>query len=136
METVEEMAASGRLGLIEPEQAIKNLIKALGKGVLKVMSKMGISTVASYRGAQIFEAIGLAPEVVDEYFTGTTSKLGGAGLDTPAEETPRRLLPRRPDLRAHRPGPRGRRRVLPRPHQQARRRRPGPPRRGDRPPAR
>jgi glutamate synthase (NADPH/NADH) large chain len=90
MESVEEMAASGQLGLIEPEQAIKNLIKALGKGVLKVMSKMGISTVASYRGAQIFEAVGLAQDVVEEYFTGTTSKLGGVGLETLAEETARR----------------------------------------------
>jgi glutamate synthase (NADPH/NADH) large chain len=90
MESVEEMARSGHLGLIEPEQAIRNLIKALGKGVLKVMSKMGISTVASYRGAQIFEAIGLAEDVVDEYFTGTTSKLAGVGLDTLAEETARR----------------------------------------------
>ncbi len=54
-----------------PEKAVANLIKALGKGVLKVMSKMGISTVASYRGAQVFEAIGLSQELVDEYFTGT-----------------------------------------------------------------
>ena len=90
MESVEVMAAAGQLGLIEPEQAIKNLIKALGKGVLKVMSKMGISTVASYRGAQIFEAVGLAQDVIDEYFTGTVSKLGGVGLDTLAEETARR----------------------------------------------
>ncbi|NUR60630.1 MAG: glutamate synthase large subunit [Catenulispora sp.] len=90
MESVEVMAAGGQLGLIEPDQAIKNLIKALGKGVLKVMSKMGISTVASYRGAQIFEAIGLDQDVVDEYFTGTTSKLGGVGLETLAEETARR----------------------------------------------
>ncbi|MEY9908803.1 glutamate synthase (NADPH/NADH) large chain [Catenulispora sp. MAP12-49] len=90
MESVEEMAGSGHLGLIEPEQAIRNLIKALGKGVLKVMSKMGISTVASYRGAQIFEAIGLAQDVVDEYFTGTFSKIAGVGLDTLAEETARR----------------------------------------------
>ena len=64
----------------------RNLIKALGKGVLKVMSKMGISTVASYTGAQIFEAVGLATSVVDEYFTGTASRLGGVGLDVIAEE--------------------------------------------------
>ena len=57
------------------------LIKGLGKGVLKVMSKMGVSTVASYTGAQIFEAIGLGRDLVDEYFNGTTSKLGGVGLD-------------------------------------------------------
>ena len=60
---------------------MRNLVKALGKGVLKVMSKMGISTVASYRGAQVFEAVGLSPAVVDRYFTGTTSKLGGVDLD-------------------------------------------------------
>ena len=65
---------------------MRNLVKALGKGVLKVMSKMGVSTVASYTGAQIFEAVGLAPTVVDRYFTGTTSKLGGVGLDVIAEE--------------------------------------------------
>ena len=53
------------------------MVKALGKGVLKVMSKMGVSTVASYTGAQIFEALGLSQAVVDRYFTGTTSKLGG-----------------------------------------------------------
>ena len=63
------------------------MIKALGKGVLKVMSKMGISTIASYTGAQVFEAIGLAQEVVDEYFVGTTSRLGGIDLDVIAEET-------------------------------------------------
>ena len=64
--------------------------KALGKGVLKVMSKMGVSTVDSYRGAQIFEAIGLSQELVDKYFTGVTSKLGGIGIDVVAEETARR----------------------------------------------
>jgi glutamate synthase (NADPH) large chain len=58
----------------------------LGKGVLKVMSKMGVSTVASYTGAQIFEAIGLAQDLVDDYFTGTTSRLGGVGLDVLADE--------------------------------------------------
>ena len=56
------------------------MIRALGKGVLKVMSKMGISTMASYGGAQCFEAIGLAQDLVDKYFTGTTTKLGGVGL--------------------------------------------------------
>src|SRR5690606_11020050 len=58
-----------------------------GKGVLKVMSKMGISTIASYRGAQVFEALGLAQDVVDRYFTGTTSRLGGIGLDVIAAES-------------------------------------------------
>jgi glutamate synthase (NADPH/NADH) large chain len=62
------------------ERSSKNMIKALGKGVLKVMSKMGISTVSSYGGAQCFEAIGLSQELVDQYFTGTTTKLGGVAL--------------------------------------------------------
>jgi len=63
----------------EPYDAVHRYIKALGKGVLKVMSKMGVSTVASYTGAQIFEALGLAQDIVDDYFTGTTSRLGGVG---------------------------------------------------------
>ncbi|WP_129336193.1 glutamate synthase large subunit [Cellulomonas endophytica] len=85
METVEDMARSGYID-IAPEKAVANLIKALGKGVLKVMSKMGISTIASYRGAQVFEAIGLSQALVDRYFTGTTSRLGGIGLDVVAAE--------------------------------------------------
>ncbi len=72
------------------EHAVHNLIKALGKGVLKVMSKMGISTITSYTGAQVFEAVGLDQSVVDRYFTGTPSKLGGVGLDVLAEEVARR----------------------------------------------
>ena len=86
METVEELAATGYLGDIKPEKAVANLIRALGKGVLKVMSKMGISTIASYRGAQVFEAIGLSHELVDTYFTGTTSRLGGIGLESIAAD--------------------------------------------------
>ncbi len=86
LEAVEDLARSGQLGDVAPEKALRHTIKALGKGVLKVMSKMGVSTVASYRGAQIFEAVGLSQEVVDRYFTGTTSKLGGVGLDVIAEE--------------------------------------------------
>ncbi len=87
MESVEDLARSRvHLTDVEPAQAVRNLVKALGKGVLKVMSKMGVSTVASYTGAQIFEAVGLAADVVDRYFTGTTSKLGGVGLDVLAEE--------------------------------------------------
>ena len=81
METVEDLARHGAIPGVAPEKAVRNLVKALGKGVLKVMSKMGISTVASYRGAQVFEAVGLSPAVVDRYFTGTTSKLGGVDLD-------------------------------------------------------
>ena len=90
MESVEDLARDGYYVKAEPEQAVANLIKALGKGVLKVMSKMGVSTVASYTGAQIFEAVGLSQAVVDKYFTGTTSKLGGIELDTIAEEVARR----------------------------------------------
>jgi len=86
MESVEDLVRSGALSGISAEKAVRNLIKALGKGVLKVMSKMGISTVASYRGAQVFEAIGLSQELVDSYFTGTISQLGGIGLDVLAAE--------------------------------------------------
>lgn len=92
IETVEDLARSGVWVNLEPEVAVKNVIKALGKGVLKVMSKMGVSTVASYTGAQIFEALGLSSELVDRYFTGTTSKLGGLGLTEIAEEVRRRHL--------------------------------------------
>ncbi|MCB1270096.1 MAG: glutamate synthase subunit alpha, partial [Microthrixaceae bacterium] len=90
METVESMVRSGALTEISPEQAVRNLVKALGKGVLKVMSKMGISTVASYRGAQVFEALGLSQELVDRHFTGTPTKLGGIGIEVIHEEVQRR----------------------------------------------
>jgi glutamate synthase (NADPH/NADH) large chain len=87
METVEDLVRDGAITDVTYKQAQKHLIKALGKGVLKVMSKMGISTIASYTGAQVFEALGLSQDLVDEYFTGTTSRLGGIGLDVIAEET-------------------------------------------------
>ncbi|WP_134322192.1 glutamate synthase large subunit [Cumulibacter soli] len=90
METVEDMVRRGLIEGISPETAVKNLIKALGKGVLKVMSKMGISTVPSYCGAQVFEAVGLSQALVDKYFTGTTSQLGGIGLDVIAAEVAQR----------------------------------------------
>ncbi len=90
METVEDLARDRYYVDVEPEQAVRNLQRSLGKGVLKVMSKMGVSTVASYTGAQIFEALGLAQPLVDLYFTGTTSKLGGVDIDTIAEEVARR----------------------------------------------
>ncbi len=105
METVEDLARDGFYVKAEPEVAVTNLIKGLGKGVLKVMSKMGVSTVASYTGAQIFEAVGLSQTVVDRYFTGTTSKLGGIDLDTIAQEVARRhasAYPRGGILPAHR----------------------------------
>ncbi|MCC3654672.1 glutamate synthase large subunit [Streptomyces sp. S07_1.15] len=87
MESVEDLVRAGTfLPGVEPETAIRNLIKALGKGVLKVMSKMGISTVASYRGAQVFEAVGLDESFVEKYFHGTTTKIGGADLNVIAQE--------------------------------------------------
>ena len=81
MESVEDLVYREILTGIAPEKAVRNLVKALGKGLLKVMSKMGVSTVGSYRGAQVFEAIGLSHELVERYFTGTVSRLGGVGLD-------------------------------------------------------
>ncbi|MFE7697443.1 glutamate synthase large subunit [Microbacterium keratanolyticum] len=81
METVEHLVRTGYITDISAEKAVSNLIYALGKGVLKIMSKMGISTVSSYAGAQVFEAIGLSQEFVDTYFTGTESKLGGIGIE-------------------------------------------------------
>ena len=90
MESVEDLCRSGDIDGVESEVAVANLIRALGKGVLKVMSKMGISTVASYRGAQVFEAIGLSSDLVDRWFTGTTSQLGGIGLDVVAAEVAHR----------------------------------------------
>ncbi|MEU0792055.1 glutamate synthase large subunit [Amycolatopsis sp. NPDC005961] len=90
MATVEEMAHQGLIPGVTPKQATQNLIKALGKGVRKTMSKMGVSTVASYTGAQIFEAVGLGEEVVDNCFTGTTSRLGGVGFETLADEVAKR----------------------------------------------
>ena len=81
METVEYLVRTGYITGIPPEKAVRNVIYALGKGVLKIMSKMGISTVSSYSGAQTFEAIGLSQELVDAYFTGTETKLGGIGID-------------------------------------------------------
>jgi glutamate synthase (NADPH/NADH) large chain len=86
MESCEQMVKDGMLPGVTIEKASKNLIKGLGKGVLKIMSKMGISTVSSYSGAQVFEAIGLSQEFVDTYFTGTTSQLGGIGLEVVHQE--------------------------------------------------
>jgi glutamate synthase (NADPH/NADH) large chain len=86
METCEDLVRSGYITNVSPEKAVRNVIKALGKGVLKIMSKMGISTVSSYAGAQTFEAVGLSQGFVAQYFTGTTSKLGGIGIDVIAAE--------------------------------------------------
>ena len=90
MESAEDLVRQGVITGITPEKAVRNLIKSLGKGVLKVMSKMGVSTIASYTGAQVFEAIGLSKEIVDEYFVGVTSRLGGVNIDDIANESIKR----------------------------------------------
>ncbi len=89
-ESAEDLARREWLVQVDPDQAVANVRKALGKGVLKVMSKMGVSTIASYTGAQIFEALGLSSELVEKYFTGTTSRIEGIGLDEIAEGVARR----------------------------------------------
>jgi glutamate synthase domain-containing protein 2/glutamate synthase domain-containing protein 1/glutamate synthase domain-containing protein 3 len=88
--TVQEMAERGEINGAKPEYGRKNFIKAIEKGVLKVMSKMGISTVQSYRGAQIFEAVGLNQELIDQYFTWTASRIQGIGLAVVEEEARQR----------------------------------------------
>src|SRR5438270_8546347 len=80
------MIRQGHLTGITHEKAVKHYIKAINKGVLKVMSKMGISTAQSYCGAQIFEAVGLNQDVIDRYFTWTASRISGVGLDVIATE--------------------------------------------------
>ncbi|HEV7908916.1 MAG TPA: glutamate synthase large subunit, partial [Pseudonocardiaceae bacterium] len=104
-ETIEDMISQGAVSGLEPRTAIRQYVTALVKGVLKIMSKMGISTVGAYTAAQVFEAVGLSSELLDEYFTGTVSKLGGAGLDVLAEEVAvrhRRAHPDNPTDRVHR----------------------------------
>jgi glutamate synthase domain-containing protein 2/glutamate synthase domain-containing protein 3 len=87
LETVENLAWRGDLpGEITPEIAVKNFLKSVNKGLLKTFAKMGISTLQSYQGAQVFEAIGLNKELVETYFAGTTSRLEGLGLDVLARE--------------------------------------------------
>ncbi|MDA3016175.1 MAG: glutamate synthase large subunit, partial [Actinomycetota bacterium] len=106
-ESIEDLISEGMHGLggMDPNIAVRNYIKACGKGVLKVMSKMGVSTVASYTGAQIFEAIGLGSTLIDRHFTGTISRIGGIGIDQVAESVAKRhrsANPDRPEERAHR----------------------------------
>ena len=104
-ESVLDMIREGILTDVSPNKAVKNYIKAAGKGILKVMSKMGISTVASYTGAQVFEAVGLSRELIDEYFSGTTSRIGGIGIDMLAKEVAMRhhiAFTDRPEELAHR----------------------------------
>src|SRR3989442_718110 len=98
-ETIDDMISEGLLTDIDRMKAIRNYIKALNKGILKVMAKMGISTLQSYTGAQIFEAIGLNGDLVHRYFTGTVSRISGIGLDVIADEIRRRherAFPERP----------------------------------------
>ena len=104
-ESIDDMIATGLLEGVTPRQAHKNYIKSASKGVLKVMSKMGVSTVASYTGAQIFEAIGLDASVIDRYFTGTASRIGGVNLDILARE----VLARHGDAHLERPSERAHR---------------------------
>ena len=85
---------------LDREEAEKRIVKAIGKGLLKTISKMGISTIQSYCGAQIFEAVGLEPDVIDRHFTGTASRIGGVGLDAALDRGDGAPLPRLP---AHRP---------------------------------
>ncbi len=85
-ETLRDQVAQGVLQNLDPDDAVAHYMKALDKGILKVMTKMGISTLHSYRGAQIFEAIGIATDVVDRYFTWTPSRIEGIGLDVIAAE--------------------------------------------------
>ncbi len=104
-EGVEDLISTGVLTGIAPDKAVRNYVKALGKGVLKIMSKMGISTVASYTGAQVFEAVGLDKQLVARYFTGTSSTIGGVGLNEIAAEIAARhatAYPANEAERAHR----------------------------------
>jgi len=98
-ETIDGMIRDDRLTNIDHKTACKNFVKAATKGVIKVMAKMGISAIQSYRGAQVFEAVGLRQDVIDEYFTWTASRVGGIGMDVIAQEVlvrHRAAFPERP----------------------------------------
>ena len=105
-ETLEHLIREKELDKVDYDRAIQNYVKSVGLGLLKIMSKMGISTLQSYRGAQIFEAIGLNRDFIDQYFTWTPSRIGGVGIDVIAEETiqrharayPRTRIPNTLDL--------------------------------------
>jgi glutamate synthase (NADPH) large chain len=100
IETVRDLVRRGVVEGVSEKKAEANLRKALGKGLLKIMSKMGVSTVASYTGAQIFEAVGLGEEIIETCFAGTTSRLSGVGFDALAAEiTQRADLGSGPDYR-------------------------------------
>lgn len=96
-ETLDDMVRQGLLTGITHKEAVKKYTKAVVKGVVKVMSKMGISTIQSYRGAQIFEALGLNQNVIDKYFTWTSSRIGGVGIDVIADEVRMRYTHAFPD---------------------------------------
>ncbi|HEX2355923.1 MAG TPA: glutamate synthase large subunit [Micromonosporaceae bacterium] len=104
-ESVEDLISTGALAGLDPATAVRNYVKALGKGVLKIMSKMGISTVSSYCGAQVFEAVGLDRRLVERYFAGTTSRIGGvglAGIHSEVAARHSRAYPQNPAESAHR----------------------------------
>lgn len=105
LETIDDMIERGVITGLSSDEAKNNYVKAAGKGVLKVMSKMGISTLASYTGAQLFQAVGVSQRVLDEYFTGLHCATGGIGLDDMADDVAARhdlAYLERPDERAHR----------------------------------
>jgi len=107
LETIDDLVATGAydLGQLDKNTARSRYIKAATAGILKVMSKMGISTVQSYIGAQIFEAVGIGPELIKNYFTGTVSRLEGIDLEVVAAEVAMRhrlAFTERPEMRAHR----------------------------------
>ncbi|SFA96006.1 glutamate synthase (NADPH/NADH) large chain [Lentibacillus halodurans] len=85
-DTISELAETGAIETTSPDQAVEQYIDSVTDGIIKILSKMGISTIQSYRGAQIFEAVGIASDVVDTYFTGTATRLGGIGLQTIEQE--------------------------------------------------
>ncbi|WP_229075785.1 glutamate synthase large subunit [Actinoplanes sp. DH11] len=104
-ESVDDLIATGTLAGIDPRTAVRNYVKALGKGVLKIMSKMGISTVSSYCGAQVFEAVGLENKLLQRYFAGTSGRIGGvglAGIHAEVKARHEKAYPANPAERAHR----------------------------------
>ncbi len=109
-ESIEDMLDRGVITGMDREKALANYVKAAGKGVLKVMSKMGISTLASYTGAQLFQAVGMSQALLDEYFSGLTCPTGGIDLDDIADDVAARhaiAYLDRPEERAHRELPVG-----------------------------
>ncbi len=100
-DTLDDLIREGALKDIDHAKAVKNYLKAVAKSVVKTMAKMGISTIQSYRGAQIFEAIGLNHDVIDKYFTRTASQVEGVGIDVLAEEVRQRHAHAFPDRQAN-----------------------------------